>query len=506
MRPTMRHLFSAALAGLLVLAFHTPASAQAVIRLRNGRYVLAKIDMQTPPDEDGLVLQRLDNGGRLELQWSDLATEYADKLREEYHLVDGNEKEKATIEATRVVWTEGGRRHELVGIETGRDTEYLYIKRQKNTWKVRIQDLRGVPESVVAPMVDVLTPQEIYERKRAEIAPEKDADKHVELAVFLLGVDDYEHALEHLTKAKDLGGGAQPNRIEGLMAKTQNLIKHRAEAELLHEINVLKNRGQFESAKEKVEEFEQRFPKSPLAADFEAAKRRLDEAREAYLIKRVALGWYEAAKRESGRLALDRSLSLDAVRENVESRKLSEAIATRVANSRKITPQEARSFLALRLERHEARMQKSSYGIGSWVLGKKAIRKGAEKFFTKSDDKKAEDKQSVDEKRRREIQKRLREWKRRAAGGGRGKNQKQKQPTPEDWWKQASTNEKKQWILSYYAEKGGDLEFVSATLRNCPTCAGRGVLEFTPTTGGQTVKQVCPTCHGTQFHRVVRFH
>jgi len=180
MRPTMRHLFSAALAGLLVLAFHTPASAQAVIRLRNGRYVLAKIDMQTPPDEDGLVLQRLDNGGRLELQWSDLATEYADKLREEYHLVDGNEKEKATIEATRVVWTEGGRRHELVGIETGRDTEYLYIKRQKNTWKVRIQDLRGVPESVVAPMVDVLTPQEIYERKRAEIAPEKDAKEPAE--------------------------------------------------------------------------------------------------------------------------------------------------------------------------------------------------------------------------------------------------------------------------------------------------------------------------------------
>jgi hypothetical protein len=48
----------------------------------------------------------------------------------------------------------------------------------------------------------------------------------------------------------------------------------------------------------------------------------------------------------------------------------------------------------------------------------------------------------------------------------------------EGFWKTLSTNNRASWIVAYYAENSGDMEIKDPPeLRNCPTCAGRGVLE-----------------------------
>ena len=48
----------------------------------------------------------------------------------------------------------------------------------------------------------------------------------------------------------------------------------------------------------------------------------------------------------------------------------------------------------------------------------------------------------------------------------------------EGFWKTLSASARSSWIVAYYAENSGDMEIKDPPeLRNCPTCAGRGVIE-----------------------------
>ncbi|MFQ5506902.1 MAG: hypothetical protein ACE5F1_19190 [Planctomycetota bacterium] len=482
-----------------VLALCASLPAQ-VFRLKNGRYVLGKIDTSHPPTEDGLAITRLDNGGHLKLTWKDLAAPDARRLREQYQLIDPNRVEQHTLPALRVVWTEEGRRREVTGLKVANDGEFLHIRVKSNTYRIRIVHLRSVPEPVDVPILDVLTPDQIYTRKLSELNPGEDADKHAKLAVYLFDVADYERARTHLVTARKLGGGAQPARIEGLLAKAEKMIKHREEARLLGEINTLRNRGQFKEALEKVKEFEQRFPDSPLATQFENAKRLLEASRESFLVKKVTESWVRAIGIEATRLAVDKSKSLDAVREFIEGGGFSDAIKQRIAKGRGISPEEVDAYFAQRIERKAYQNVKASYGFGSWLLSKKDLAKGAEKYFGKS---KSRPKDG-EAKRKRELKKRVRDFYRKARGQG-GKATKQREITPDQWWKRTSTSAKRLWITAYYLEKGGDLEFVAAALRTCPSCGGLGYHVSISVQGGGQSKTKCETCHGTRFQRTVRY-
>ena len=65
---------------------------------------------------------------------------------------------------------------------------------------------------------------------------------------------------------------------------------------------------------------------------------------------------------------------------------------------------------------------------------------------------------------------------------------------------------RKQWLVAYYAEKGGDLSVTYAGLEPCPTCSGRGFNEVQDSATGKVVRQPCPTCHRERFQRFIRYH
>ena len=72
--------------------------------------------------------------------------------------------------------------------------------------------------------------------------------------------------------------------------------------------------------------------------------------------------------------------------------------------------------------------------------------------------------------------------------------------TPDQWWSDATRDQRRVFLRAYYAEFSGDHKLVSAHADQCITCAARGFLEVIEASG-KIAKQTCPTCQGTAFKR-----
>ncbi len=488
--------------GVLLLAIFLCAACLRAdtIRLRRGGLLIGKIEHA---DENGLSFRRADTGGLLELRWSDLAAPDAVRIREAWSLIDPSAGNAVLTKALKVeVERPGGTRQTLVGELVSRDGRTIVLRKKTLVYKVRVADLRGIPETLEVPIREVLTPDQIYERKRNEIDPGEDPDKHALLADYLIRVEDYARAKEHLLKAKELGGGKQAGVIDQRIAKVDTLLNNKEQADLLAKINILRNRKDFAGAGKVVEEFEKRFPDSPLRGEFENRKKKLEEARKAYLVRKVAGAWFDSLLTLSKIAATDRSLGIEQAK-TLAQEKIGEEIRARIAKKYGLEESEVETFFRERMGLRGLKEHKANYGTGSWVLGKDGVLKGT-KIGQQIAKKKAGPKGGKS-KRIREIERRLREFLKRVNRGGGGKGGAVNLETPEQWWKRATSLERQQWIMAYYAENGGDYELMSAHLRACPTCGSNGYLETQGPQGGRTLKLTCPTCHGTRFFRILRF-
>ncbi len=80
---------------------------------------------------------------------------------------------------------------------------------------------------------------------------------------------------------------------------------------------------------------------------------------------------------------------------------------------------------------------------------------------------------ALEEKIRRFLQSQKTAGRSSALGGGGDEDD------GEGFWKMLSSSARSSWIVAYYAENSGDMEIKDPPeLRNCPTCAGRGVIEM----------------------------
>ncbi|MCA8971221.1 MAG: hypothetical protein KDC95_15625, partial [Planctomycetes bacterium] len=265
----------ACLFALLVACFTVRSLEAQVLRLKTGKFLIGSIE---DASEDGLRVRRLDTGGILNLVWDDVARGDVSKIRKQFNLLDEKELQDVLLPATKITHMLPTGKAELIGELVARQGNDFVIRKKGQTFKISVERMRGTPESIDVPIQDVLLPDEIYERKLAEIDPQEDADKHLLLAVYLIRVGDYPRAKQHLASAKEFGGGSQPREIDAQLERVASLEANKAEADLIREINVQRNRKAFAKAVALCSDYEAKYGQAgKLKNEFEQRKAQLEK-------------------------------------------------------------------------------------------------------------------------------------------------------------------------------------------------------------------------------------
>jgi hypothetical protein len=313
----------------------------------------------------------------------------------------------------------------------------------------------------------------------------------MQLAQELIKVRDYDHAKDHLDQAQKLGNSKDPNQVPLLMKKLETFRENQNERNLIDEIQTSRARREFDKGLKLIEDYKTKYAQGRLRSDFEAEQKRFAEARGKFLTEKVADLWrrliISAAERKEG----EAGITLAAAREYATS-KMGEELCQRVAQQLQLKPEETRALWQGRAKYQGGKHPELfAYGIGSWVLGDKAILKD-----TKQGKAQAPPKDAGQDREIERIQRMIQQQHARASKGD--ANQKQ-EDTDEDWWRSAQHSERAGWLRAYYAESSGDLVLVAAYLTDCPTCAGEGTIP--EVVDGKVKKQPCFLCHGHKYLR-----
>jgi hypothetical protein len=491
-----RILLALTIAGAAAALLPGPALGQ-VVQLRTGEVLVGKVDAH----EDGLTVERADNGGVLELRWEQLSESSATRLKTLFSLTSEDEGE-FMVDAELVRYElPGGGITEIAGLtDPSWDTaQTITVRSQGVPFPIKRESVRQ-RTTVQRPALDVYTRDEFYNERLQYHDPGEDADRHVMLADDLSRGGDYERALQHLEKAQSLGGGRQPSALEGRIKRLELFHELAAEREVLDGIRVAMAREDFAKGRELIEDFQKRHAGSKLQSEFARIAQRFERERERHLVTRLTELWYKEAYNLARAKATDASVSFEAARDYAESG-LGQDIR-RIAQERLgIARDEVDALWGKRLEqRGGPRAQQFGYGMGSWLLGAEAILAN-----TKQEDRDDQHEETEQEKEQRKTAERIQRARERArrATAQQGGGAKSSEETPDDWWKDATADQRAVWLRAYYAERGGDLELVSASLSNCSYCAGFGK-ETIVGDSGKVQKVDCPTCHGTRFTRTIR--
>lgn len=536
----------ALLAAAAVASLAAPASAE-VLRLENGRSMHGTID-RGYLDPDFVRIQLFATGGTVKVRWEHLISEDRDRYQIDLGLKEDEEAQELKVDGHKVEFKNMGSapRFGLVLNPEAMDAGASAMVRLQTDGK-----LEEYPAGQIAKisdarldLVQVYTPIQAYEIRRDEIQPVTGRG-HYDLAEYARRVGAYEAAKEHYLEAKadpDFAETALGKTVESRLARLDLLIRNSA---LQDQIDGLKRglivaRAQrnfqkaatmyldireemFRMMQEHTEkELQKEFRMVELATRVEAERRAFFQknmAPEVYRrIKELtyakareqkeknippgisrqeravleAKGTYQGARQYAQRQLLQ-ELWDSLLKDVGASRVLAELQATAEKDPSKITEEDRK-----RMERMVA-MEKSlkqdladfwanrnknintttSFGYGSFIILKRDAAAG-----------------------------------RKAAGaGGAGGNQggnrggnagnrggtTQKAvaaTTPEQWWDQASTKEKQDWLLSYFAKFGGFLEVIRDWEVPCESCAGLGYKVSQVAGTGEAEATRCTVCNG----------
>src|SRR5262245_38428986 len=192
-------------------------------------------------DAQGLVFTRLDNGGSVHLPWSRLDPAQAEELQESFGLVDHTQDE-LYIEADRLLLDNG---EERIGLIVHRTDDEIHLKTANGLVLVPKLRLRGAATVVQAPALDIYSGEELYQQELARMTAD-DAPSHYELARFCERILEFERAVEHYKRARELDPSYAKDDLESRLARAEERAKNRKQLEVLREIDTLRVRGHFD--------------------------------------------------------------------------------------------------------------------------------------------------------------------------------------------------------------------------------------------------------------------
>lgn len=490
--------FACLLVPMLVGA--VPALAQSV-QLADGRVLLAEVDPGSVTGE-GLRVKRLDNGGQLDLRWEHLSPSSALAWKKKFDLA-GESQDEVTIRADEVVYAMAGGQQSLIGRVTERTRDTLTVTVRGTPHVIKVADLKAMRQ-VDAPVTQVMTKEEFYLEQLAAMQPGEEADKHLLLAETLMKVRNYDRALEHVAKAKELGNSKNPAQIDRLNEKLTRFKESEKELKALEEITAARSRGglgDFEKGVKLIAQFEKDFPATKLKTEFDAEKRRFTDARTKFLTGQVAVKWRDAIRVVAEKAVGQGGMALQAARDYAQN-KMTDDIVARLVTQLHLDANEIKQLWASR-KTHPVgkRTEHFSYNVGSWVLGEKDILKGTD--VGKQQDRQKgqkEDKEQGGSPETERFAKLLKQALERRRQAVQGQGDGQKELDDEGWWRQAEPVERIGWLRAFYAEYGGQLVLTYAGVSQCINCWGEGnVAEID--SSGKMARSKCFLCQGTKFLR-----
>jgi hypothetical protein len=495
-----RILRSFALCALAAVA--APCAWAQSLQLADGKILLAEVD--GVPDGDGLRVRRLDNGGMLDLRWDHLSPASALAVKRQFDLVGDSQDSELMERAEEVEYSVSGSRKTIIGkiVERGKE---IVVQQKGVQFRIPASEVHQV-RMIDVPATQIYTKDEFYAAKLASMAPGDKADKHALLADELIKFRDYDHAYEHLQKAKELGNSLDGARIDRTLARLQTYKDNAKERDQLDQIQAARSRNtlaDYEKGVKLLAQFEKDFPQTKLKGEFDVEKKRFLEGRNKFLTQYIADQLRRAIYFVAEKKVADESVTLQSARDYAEN-KMSDDLFARIAAQLKLDVQEVKTFWSERAKYPMGkRTEHFAYGIGSWILGDNGILKDTEVGKAKGQQNQGGQKDDPNDRDVQRIAKLLKqalERRNAATRGASGQQQQQKEQTDEDWWRQASRDERRGWLRAYYAEFGGQMTVTFASVSPCISCYGQGT---TPEMGpdGKMTQLKCFLCHGTKWLR-----
>lgn len=468
----------------------TPAAT--MLRLRDGSVQWGTI---TANDPEGIVFERLDNGGKVRLAWSFLHPEEERDLRNRFGYVDLSGDE-VMIDADRIVTVEGV---EIVGLIIDRSGDVVLVKTDTATIPVAKNRIAGAPTIVQVPATEVYTRAELYAQRLSNVDTST-AEGNFQLAQWCERILDFAHAVEHYKAAATLDATYRPEDVRVSTERATEKAARQDQIDYLADVDALIGRRRFDDALGRADAFKDKFPNSPLLANAKKAHDRVLKAREKYVTELVSAMWFvrtgQLARTMSTKLGYEEAL-------NYVGAQMSKDVLDYVTKQASVLTKDATPDVVKKLwaQRKKVRWQRASYGLGTWLLGRDAALKGSEE--KKPDAKPVTEK----DKERADLEKKLERFLQNQEMARKAKTSNEQKDDREAAWKELSIDNRAGWILAYYCENSGDFEVdPKPTLAACRECGGTGTRVLSLAGGNVSrsavgkqstdTKLECPACHG----------
>jgi hypothetical protein len=470
-----------------------------MLRMRDGRVLWGEIESH---DSAGFVVHRLDNSGRVRLDWALLDPALGLELQRRFGYVEF-EQEELMVDASIITLMDGS---QMIGVIEQTTPDAFHVKSRTGLLVLPRERVDGALVSTTVPARDVYSREELYATERAKYESAlagtgaEAIEANLALAAHCERILDFVKALVHYEAAVELG--ASGDDLDGRIAATARKAESQSQVDALDEIDRLRRQDKFIDAVRELAVFPQAWPTSPLMEEWAKLNQRVLSDREKVVMRKVRDQWFVWLARGTRDAA--KEMGFEQAMAWAEEGLPQFILAQVTADVQKIWPEASQGDVREMFGRREGvRTRGATYGLGTFLLGR-------ERATAKPDEEEEEEALnpiSELEKQRAEIQKRVERFLQdaRARSGG---PQAETEVDPEAYWKGWSVQSKAMWLTAFYAEFGGDLEMRRVTLEPHADCGGTGYLEEISSSagGGFTPRLVPdPACNGIGVKRRITF-
>lgn len=481
-----------ALAAVLLTA---GAAGADQIRLRSGDLLQGEV-IGDRSNDDGITIRLYRTGGVFSLRWDQMIKEDENRIRDMLGLTPWDETDVPLVPGTmfilingtvvRGIWENAGDRSSPVRLRT--DTGV-----REYPWDTIAEN--GVRDTMIEAL-EVYTPEELAEQYLTEAAPTTPAE-FVELGKQCVQVEAYRQAKEHFDAAladEEYGAGEQATIVRNLLARVEVFLKAEDGLAGVREAKRLRFQKRFDESLGLIAGLRTEYEDNPAILELlnlDRLERQVASDRRTHFQRQVRRRFFtifDSLVNKKVREKDDDDRSKDIGIKTVTQwatnpRGLVEDIFGELASQTGLDKQEAREFWD---SRSQGQVRRYNYGQGTFIHPDVASR----------------------------VAKALRPKAQRNRGGSsrmsgrnrnpRGNQQQVKLKTADDWWNNATSKEKRNFIRAWFAESGnGILEVLRIESELCRTCGGKGVLVSQAANSAEEIRTPCPACNMAGHRRIV---
>jgi len=410
-------------------------------------------------DQSGFRIQKLGNGPKVFVHWTELVEEDTRALRLKLKL-DLSEDERLGLIDGHEIFFKGGLSERGLLVEHDKERKRYLVRMDGIVLPYPDDRIERVVEIKIKES-EVYTEDEVYIRRLQRTPPSTAADHRI-LADYMYDIGNWEKSEEHYQQAIQLAPQLR-GELEGRLAEAKDYIEDEAAGRFFRKAKSLANlHGRFDLAIQMIEEHMGQFPGS---------KRRglkvMDQIKERRQQKMEVL--YHRTKSR----ALDKLITRYLRRQQPDIQTAMSWATSALKDEIEVFIRHRMNMSAEEFERFTETRAKGSphfatYWSGSFVISSRA-KKGKS-----------------------------------SAKAARG--------DPDTWWSSyADTKSRSTWLKAYVAERLDLFEIVQIRSTPCSRCGGTGRVKkmsfkgLKALSGGHEWMEICPRCFGARSDRGVAY-